>query len=63
MTLPRENAAALRRVADAVERAREKRDLVIRQAIAQGASYAEVAQAVGLSKSAIAKITNREGRP
>lgn len=63
MTLDRRDHDRLRRAAakcdQAVDRAYQERDDAIRQALTNGASLREVAEAVGLSKSAIAKIANR----
>ena len=60
MTIDRRATDRLRRKAEAVDRAYRDRDQAIREEVAAGASYAEVAEAVGLSKSAISKIINRK---
>ena len=59
MTIDRRATDRLRRKAEAVDRAYHERDQAIVEEVAAGASYSEVAEAVGLSKSAIAKIINR----
>jgi DNA invertase Pin-like site-specific DNA recombinase len=52
---------AMREVEERVARARRERDLRIREAVGAGASYREVARALGLSHSRIQQIVN-EGR-
>ncbi len=52
---------AMRRIDEGVARARLERDRGVREAVAAGASYREVARALGLSHSRIQQIVN-EGR-
>jgi DNA invertase Pin-like site-specific DNA recombinase len=49
---------AMRRIDEDVARVRLERDRLIRDAIAAGASYREVARALGLSHSRIQQIVN-----
>jgi hypothetical protein len=49
---------AMREIEDGVARARADRDRRIRDAVAGGASYREVARAVGLSHSRIQQVVN-----
>ena len=49
---------AMRRIDDDVARVRLERDGLIRKAVAGGASYREVARALGLSHSRIQQIVN-----
>jgi DNA-directed RNA polymerase specialized sigma24 family protein len=49
---------AMREVDESVYRRRESRDQAIRAAVAGGASYREVARALGLSHSRIQQIVN-----
>lgn len=51
----------LREIEEGVARARRERDERIRKAIAAGASYREVARALGLSHSRIQQIVNAAG--
>jgi hypothetical protein len=49
---------AMRQIDEDVTRARLVRDRLVRQAVAGGASYREVARALGLSHSRIQQIVN-----
>ncbi|MSO41610.1 MAG: hypothetical protein EXQ70_06920 [Solirubrobacterales bacterium] len=49
---------ALREVAEGVARSRASRDQRVRRAVADGASYREVARAIGLSHSRVQQIVN-----
>jgi hypothetical protein len=49
---------AMRQIDEEVTRARLVRDRLIRQSVAGGASYREVARALGLSHSRIQQIVN-----
>jgi len=49
---------AMRQIDDEVTRARLVRDRLVRQSVAAGASYREVARALGLSHSRIQQIVN-----
>jgi hypothetical protein len=49
---------AMRQIDEDVTRARLVRDRLVRQAVAAGASYREVARALGLSHSRIQQIVN-----
>lgn len=57
--VPPDLARKLRRKRDRLAAEHADRDDLIRQAIDAGGSYREVADLIGLSKSAIAKIINR----
>lgn len=51
----------MREVEEGVARARGERDALIRQAVDGGASYREVARALGLSHSRVQQIVNDGG--
>jgi DNA invertase Pin-like site-specific DNA recombinase len=51
----------LREIEEGVAAARRERDGRVREAVAAGASYREVARAVGLSHSRIQQIVNEGG--
>jgi hypothetical protein len=53
---------SLRAVEDGVAAARRERDELVRNAVADGASYREMGRALGLSHSRIQQIVN-EGKP
>ncbi len=48
----------MREVDEAVTRARQERDRRVREAVAAGGSYREVARALGLSHSRVQQIVN-----
>jgi hypothetical protein len=50
----------MRAIEDGVARARVRRDSLIREAVARGASYREVGRALGLSHSRIQQIVNED---
>ena len=54
---------AMREVEDRVAKVRLDRDRRIRQAVAAGGSYREVARALGLSHSRVQQIVNQGGKP
>ena len=51
---------ALREVDESVSRAKRERDERVREAVAAGGSYREVARALGLSHSRVQQIVNEE---
>jgi DNA invertase Pin-like site-specific DNA recombinase len=53
-----EHRRAMRKIDEEVARVRLERDRLIRKAVAAGASYREVARALGLSHSRIQQIVN-----
>ena len=53
-----EHRRAMRRIDEDLARVRLERDRLIRDAVATGASYREVARALGLSHSRIQQIVN-----
>ena len=61
MTLDPDTQRSLTQAARKQREWRQKRDQQIHDAIADGASYREVAEAVGLSHTAVRKIASKEG--
>lgn len=59
MTLPANTRKTLARHGAAQRKATDRRNAAIRQAVADGASLREVADAVGLSHSAVARIVKK----
>ena len=56
-----EHRRGMREIEEGVARARLRRDQLIREAVEGGASYREVARAIGLSHSRVQQVVN-EGR-
>ena len=59
MTLPPDNHKRLARHGATQRKATDRRNEAIRQAVSDGASLREVADAVGLSHSAVARIVKK----
>jgi hypothetical protein len=57
-----EHRRAMRKIEEDVARVRLERDRMIREAVAAGGSYREVARALGLSHSRIQQIVNSRSK-